>query len=123
MMKTWMIAVATLMLSLSGEALAHPVVVAGPPPIMPPPPPAPVVVVQPVRPTLQHYWVDGRWAWNGYRYVWSPGYWAAPVAYAPPAYGAPRYVAAGYGPPARPVVVARPVPVPRPGPRPYVVYR
>lgn len=102
MLKPWMPVVA-LLLSLSGQALAHPTVVVTtgrPGFVPPPPPPRPVVVVQPVRPSYGHYWVDGQWAWNGCRYVWAPGYWATT---------APVYAA-----PAQPYVVQRPVVVNRP---------
>lgn len=85
-------------IGVAGSAEARPVVItAG---FVPPPPPAPVVVVQPLRPTPAHVWVQGQWAWNGYRYVWAPGYWA-PTG---PAYYPQQVVVA----PARPVVYAAP---------------
>lgn len=71
--------------------------------------PAPIVVVRPAPPARTHVWVEGRWNWNGYRYVWCPGYWAAP-AY--PGYGA--YAGYGY----RAVTVA-PAPMVAPPTVPY----
>jgi len=34
----------------------------------------PVVIHPPYRPYRS--WVPGRWAWNGWSWVWFPGYWA-----------------------------------------------
>lgn len=38
-------------------------------------PPVRPTVQRPTRPTGGAVWVSGQWRWNGYRYVWLPGYW------------------------------------------------
>lgn len=37
----------------------------------------PPVYVAPAPQHVEHRWVPGHWAWNGYRQVWVEGYWAA----------------------------------------------
>jgi hypothetical protein len=41
-------------------------------------PPAPVVEHYGPRPHPGYVWVGGYHRWDGARYVWTPGYWAAP---------------------------------------------
>ncbi len=41
-------------------------------------PPSPRVESMPPSPGSGHAWVAGYWAWNGARYVWTPGHWERP---------------------------------------------
>ncbi len=41
-------------------------------------PPAMRVEPMPPSPGSGHAWVGGYWAWDGARYVWTPGHWARP---------------------------------------------
>lgn len=41
-------------------------------------PPAPRVEVQTARPSPQHTWIGGHWAWRGGAHVWIGGHWALP---------------------------------------------
>ena len=41
-------------------------------------PPPIIVERRPPPPGQGHIWIDGYWNWNGQRYVWEPGHWAAP---------------------------------------------
>lgn len=44
----------------------------------PPPPPRRVVVRdRPAPPGRGSAWVEGRWRWNGHRYVWVSGHWVS----------------------------------------------
>jgi hypothetical protein len=40
--------------------------------------PAEVVYERPVPPYAGAVWIDGDWAWDGGRYVYTRGYWARP---------------------------------------------
>jgi hypothetical protein len=40
-------------------------------------PPPPESEVRPAAPAADAVWIDGSWAWNGHKYVWSRGYWNA----------------------------------------------
>ncbi len=44
-------------------------------------PPPPRVEVIPVRPSVTHLWIGGRWAWRPAirRYEWVPGHWRVPA--------------------------------------------
>ena len=43
---------------------------------MAPPPPREEVIV--ARPSAEHVWVRGYWAWRGRRHVWVAGHWVRP---------------------------------------------
>jgi len=43
-------------------------------------PPPPRWETRPGRPWRNAVWVDGRWNWNGHRYVWVRGHWERPHA-------------------------------------------
>jgi hypothetical protein len=46
----------------------------------------------PVRawaPAPHRNWVAAHWAWNGFRWIWQAGYWAAAAAMTPPVVVAP----------------------------------
>jgi len=58
----------------------------------PPPPESDVVVASPGP---GYVWVGGEWVWNG-RWVWAPGYWAAPP-YAGAIWVRPYWVRGRYG--------------------------
>ncbi len=56
-------------------------------------PPAPIIEHYGPRPRPGYVWVGGYHRWDGGRYVWTPGYWAAPPrprAYWVPGHWAPR---------------------------------
>lgn len=38
-------------------------------------PPPRQSVNRPRAPVSNAVWIQGQWRWNGYRYVWLPGYW------------------------------------------------
>ena len=38
------------------------------------------VEVQVARPSPNHIWIAGHWAWRGGAHVWIPGHWAMPPA-------------------------------------------
>ena len=58
-----------------GAANAQVIVRGGPPPA--------VIVERPGRPLHAGWvWLPGHYRWNGRRYVWAPGYWAAPLGLA-----------------------------------------
>lgn len=40
-------------------------------------PPTRLTVARPPPPGPTALWIPGQWRWNGYRYVWLPGYWEA----------------------------------------------
>jgi hypothetical protein len=42
------------------------------------PPPPPRVEVQMARPSPNHVWIAGHYAWRGGAHVWLPGHWAMP---------------------------------------------
>lgn len=42
------------------------------------PPPPRLEVHKPPRPGTMHVWVDGRWDWNGTKWVWRAGTWQQP---------------------------------------------
>lgn len=41
-------------------------------------PPAPRVEYRPAMPYQGAVWAPGHWAWNGYRHVWTAGYYQSP---------------------------------------------
>ena len=43
--------------------------------VMVPPMPPPVREVIAIRPSAQHAWVQGYWAWGGQGWVWASGRW------------------------------------------------
>ncbi|KAA3619492.1 MAG: hypothetical protein DWQ05_01865 [Calditrichaeota bacterium] len=42
------------------------------------PPARKVVVVKTARPYKNAIWINGRWHWNGHKYVWKAGHWVRP---------------------------------------------
>jgi hypothetical protein len=44
----------------------------------PPPPPRREVVVERERPSREHVWLNGYWAWREGRHVWLAGHWERP---------------------------------------------
>ena len=74
----------------TSEAQATTNVVMQQPPA-PPPPPREVVMVQPAPAMV---WINGYWAFDGYRYQWMPGRWVRPPHHHR-VYVAPRWVPRG----------------------------
>ena len=82
--RSWIIALALGAVAFSGctvytrPARAR-VSVSGPAPggtvVYNAPPARRTVTVRPAAPYSGAIWVDGHWQWDGYQYVWVPGYW------------------------------------------------
>jgi hypothetical protein len=51
---------------------------------------------RPPPPSRGYIWIDGYWNWDGHRYVWEPGHWAAPP-HGRAVWVAPRYERHGDG--------------------------
>lgn len=64
-----------LLLGLSGCAYYEP-----PPPVAVGAPPPPVAEVVPPPPAAYYVWRPGHWRWNGFRWVWIRGHYAARMA-------------------------------------------
>lgn len=41
----------------------------------------PAVIVENYPPIVGYYWVPGRWDWNGYEWIWTPGHYEPDPAY------------------------------------------
>lgn len=61
-------------LSLSGCASTQPHATTATVYVKDAPPPR-QTVNRPPAPVSSAVWIQGTWRWNGYRYVWLPGYW------------------------------------------------
>lgn len=82
MTHSWLSRAAALFLAagiaVSSTAVAGPYVTVSHRTVVAPAPPRAPLMTRPLRPTVQHVWIEGQWAWDGYRYNWQPGYWRAP---------------------------------------------
>jgi hypothetical protein len=41
----------------------------------------PAVIIESYNPMAGYYWVAGRWAWNGYEWIWQPGHYEPDPSY------------------------------------------
>ena len=62
------------MLSLNGCASTQPGTTTAMVYVKDAPPPR-QTINRPPAPATNAVWIQGQWRWNGYRYVWLPGYW------------------------------------------------